>query len=186
MIGADVVGMSTVPEVIVAVHSGMRRFGLSVITDMCLPDSLKPANVEEIIAIANSAEPKLRALVLGILAHDDEREASQCCTLPNKSQRPPHAVRERWPATPRAGIILGSGLGRFADEIAIDATIDYADIPDFLKTHRDRAQGPTCLRPLEDVPVIAFQGRFHLYEGYSAEQAALPARLTKALGVERR
>jgi purine-nucleoside phosphorylase len=73
MIGADVVGMSTVPEVIVAVHGGMRVFGLSVITDMCLPDSLKPAVVEEIIAVANSAEPKLRALVLGVLAHEKAR-----------------------------------------------------------------------------------------------------------------
>ncbi len=72
-IGADVVGMSTVPEVIVAVHSEMRVFGVSVITDMCLPDSLKPAVVEEIIAIANGAEPKLRALVLGILAHEASR-----------------------------------------------------------------------------------------------------------------
>lgn len=69
-IGADVVGMSTVPEVIVAVHSGMRVFGLSVITDMCLPDALKAAEVEEIIAVANSAEPKLRALVTGVLAHE--------------------------------------------------------------------------------------------------------------------
>ncbi len=73
LIGADVVGMSTVPEVIVAVHSGMRTFGLSVVTDMCLPDSLKPAVVEEIIAVANGAEPKLRALLLGVLAHEAER-----------------------------------------------------------------------------------------------------------------
>lgn len=72
MIGADVVGMSTVPEVIVAVHSGLRVFGLSVVTDMCLPDALEPANVERIIAIANSAEPKLRALVRGILKYDAE------------------------------------------------------------------------------------------------------------------
>jgi purine-nucleoside phosphorylase len=69
-IGADVVGMSTVPEVIVAVHAGLRVFGLSVVTDMCFPDALKPANVEEIIAVANSARPKLRALVLGILQYD--------------------------------------------------------------------------------------------------------------------
>ncbi|HYO24076.1 MAG TPA: purine-nucleoside phosphorylase [Lacipirellulaceae bacterium] len=68
-IGADVVGMSTVPEVIVAVHGRMRVFGLSVITDMCLPDALHEANVEEIIAVANSAQPKLRALVLGVLQH---------------------------------------------------------------------------------------------------------------------
>lgn len=67
MIGADVVGMSTVPETIVAVHCGLKTVGLSVITDMCLPDALKPSNVEEIIATANSAAPKLIAVVKGIV-----------------------------------------------------------------------------------------------------------------------
>jgi purine-nucleoside phosphorylase len=67
-IGADVVGMSTVPEVLVAVHAGMRVLGLSVITDMCLPDALKPAKIEDILQVAASAEPKLRAIVLGVLA----------------------------------------------------------------------------------------------------------------------
>ena len=69
LIGADVVGMSTVPEAITAAHCGLRTIGFSVVTDMCLADALKPANVEEIIATANAAEPKLRALVLGILDH---------------------------------------------------------------------------------------------------------------------
>jgi len=67
-IGADVVGMSTVPEILVAVHCGMRCVGFSVITDMCLADALKPANVEEIIAVANEAEPRLTTLVKGVLA----------------------------------------------------------------------------------------------------------------------
>ncbi len=62
-IGADVVGMSTVPEVLVAIHSGMRVLGLSIITDMCLPDALEPATLEKIVAVANTAEPKLTALV---------------------------------------------------------------------------------------------------------------------------
>ena len=62
-IGADVVGMSTVPEVIVAVHAGLRVLGLSVITDMCLPDHLEVATVENILAVARSAEPKLRAII---------------------------------------------------------------------------------------------------------------------------
>ena len=66
-IGADVVGMSTVPEVIVAVHAGMRVLGLSIITDMCLPDALEPATVEKIIAVANRAEPRLTQLVTGVL-----------------------------------------------------------------------------------------------------------------------
>jgi purine-nucleoside phosphorylase len=61
--GADVVGMSTVPEVIVAVHCGLRTLGLSVITDMCLPDALEPARLEDIIATANAAEKNLRTLV---------------------------------------------------------------------------------------------------------------------------
>ena len=66
-IGADVVGMSTVPEVIVAVHAGMRVLGLSIITDSCLPDALEPATVEQIISVANAAEPKLTELVRGVL-----------------------------------------------------------------------------------------------------------------------
>ena len=66
-IGADVVGMSTVPEVIVAVHGGMRVLGFSIITDQCLPDALEPATVEQIIAVANRAEPNLTALVRGVL-----------------------------------------------------------------------------------------------------------------------
>lgn len=70
MIGADVVGMSTVPEVIVAVHAGMRCVGFSVITDMCLPDALEPADVQKIIAIANDAEPRLTSLVTGVLDHE--------------------------------------------------------------------------------------------------------------------
>lgn len=65
--GADVVGMSTVPEVIVAVHQGMRVLGLSIITDVCLPDALTVASVPEIIAVARSAEPRLTALVRGVL-----------------------------------------------------------------------------------------------------------------------
>ncbi|OAI55349.1 purine-nucleoside phosphorylase [Planctomyces sp. SCGC AG-212-M04] len=66
-IGADAVGMSTVPEVLTAVHAGLRTIGLSIITDLCLPDCLRPVNVEEIIAVANAAEPRLTTLVTGLL-----------------------------------------------------------------------------------------------------------------------
>lgn len=67
-LGADVVGMSTVPEVLVGVHCGFRVCGLVAITDRCLPDALKPTNIEEIIKVANEAEPKLTRLVTRIVA----------------------------------------------------------------------------------------------------------------------
>ncbi|HKP16456.1 MAG TPA: purine-nucleoside phosphorylase [Gemmatimonadaceae bacterium] len=66
-IGADVVGMSTVPEVIVAVQGGMRVLGLSIITDQCIPETLVPAELATIIAVAGRAEPHLTALVRGVL-----------------------------------------------------------------------------------------------------------------------
>lgn len=62
-LGADAVGMSTVPEAIVAVHAGLRTFGISCITDMCLPDALEPVNITEIIEVANRSEPLISRLV---------------------------------------------------------------------------------------------------------------------------
>jgi purine-nucleoside phosphorylase len=70
MIGADVVGMSTVPEVIVAKHADLRVLGLSLITDLCLPDALEPVNLPDILAVARAAEPKLRTIVRGVLAEE--------------------------------------------------------------------------------------------------------------------
>ncbi|MFA6468507.1 MAG: purine-nucleoside phosphorylase [Bacteroidota bacterium] len=67
-IGADVVGMSTVPEVIVAVHQSMRVLGFSIVTDECFPDSLKPVSLQEVIAVANEAEPKLTSIMKEVVA----------------------------------------------------------------------------------------------------------------------
>jgi purine-nucleoside phosphorylase len=66
-IGADVVGMSTVPEVIVAVHQGMRVVGVSIITDQCLPDALEPADIGRIVATAGRAEPQLTRLIVTLV-----------------------------------------------------------------------------------------------------------------------
>jgi purine-nucleoside phosphorylase len=65
--GADVVGMSTVPEVIVAAHAGMRTIGISIITDQCLPDALEPADIGRIIETARRAEPSLTRLIAGLV-----------------------------------------------------------------------------------------------------------------------
>ena len=66
-LGADVVGMSTVPEVITAVHLGMRVLGLSIVTDQCLADALAPASLEQILAVARAAQPRLTTLVRGVV-----------------------------------------------------------------------------------------------------------------------
>ena len=66
-IGADAVGMSTVPEVIAAVHGGMRALAVSCITDLCIPETLKPASLEEILKVAEAAEPKLTRLILKLI-----------------------------------------------------------------------------------------------------------------------
>jgi purine-nucleoside phosphorylase len=66
-LGADVVGMSTVPEVIVAAHAGMRTVGISIITDRCLPDALEPADIGKIIETARRAEPRLTRLITGLV-----------------------------------------------------------------------------------------------------------------------
>jgi purine-nucleoside phosphorylase len=63
IIGADAVGMSTIPEAIVANHMKMKVLGISIITDECFPDALRPTNVEEIIRVANKAEPRLTRIM---------------------------------------------------------------------------------------------------------------------------
>jgi purine-nucleoside phosphorylase len=67
-IGADVVGMSTVPEVIVGVHGGFRILGVSIVTDVCIPETLQPVDIHEIIATANQAEPHMTRLLRRFVA----------------------------------------------------------------------------------------------------------------------
>jgi purine-nucleoside phosphorylase len=93
-------------------------------------------------------------------------------------------VRGKWQGKPRAGIILGSGLGAVADEIEADAPIDYGDIPHFARSTAVGHAGRLLCGRLCGVCVIAMQGRFHCYEGHSAERATFPVRLMKALGIE--
>ena len=66
-IGADVVGMSTVPEVIAAVHMGMDVLGISVITDECFPDALEPVDIEKVLEAAGEAEPNMTEVITGVL-----------------------------------------------------------------------------------------------------------------------
>jgi len=93
-------------------------------------------------------------------------------------------VRQHWSTTPRVGIILGSGLGGLTEEIKVEATIDYADLPHFPKTSALGHRGQLVCGDFAGVPLVAFQGRFHLYEGHSPQQSTLPVRLLRALGTE--
>jgi purine-nucleoside phosphorylase len=72
LIGADAVGMSTVPETIVAVHSGIKVLGFSIITDECFPDSLRPVTIEEMVQAANEAEVRLRRVIRGVVETIDK------------------------------------------------------------------------------------------------------------------
>jgi purine-nucleoside phosphorylase len=94
------------------------------------------------------------------------------------------AIRNRWPNSPRVGIILGSGLGAVGEAIEVDSAIDYGDVPHFLRSTAVGHCGRLLCGRLCGIPVVAMQGRFHCYEGYSAQQAAFPVRVMKALGVE--
>ncbi|MEX2091310.1 MAG: purine-nucleoside phosphorylase, partial [Pirellulales bacterium] len=93
-------------------------------------------------------------------------------------------VRAKWQGVPRVGIILGSGLGAVGDAIELDAAIDYGDVPNFLKSTAVGHKGRLLCGQLAGVPVVAMQGRFHCYEGYSAERATFPVRVMNELGIE--
>ena len=85
---------------------------------------------------------------------------------------------------PQIGIILGSGLGNFAESIDVKCSIDYADIPNFPRTTNPNHKGRLIFGNIEGVRVVCMQGRFHFYEGYSFEELAFPVRTLKLLGID--
>src|SRR5215813_13284290 len=93
-------------------------------------------------------------------------------------------IRRRWDVRPAAGIILGTGLGNFAREIRTDVTIDYEEIPHFVRSTALSHKGQLVCGRVAGVPVVTMEGRFHLYEGYSPQQITLPVRVMAALGIE--
>ena len=94
------------------------------------------------------------------------------------------AIRKRWPGRPQVGIILGTGLGSLAGQIQTEATLDYASIPHFPRSTTVGHAGQLVCGLLQGVPVVAMEGRFHAYEGYSHRQITFPVRVMKALGAE--
>jgi purine-nucleoside phosphorylase len=95
------------------------------------------------------------------------------------------AIRERSATVPKIGIILGSGLGAFASQVADAVSIPYAGIPHFPQSTVAGHSGKLVLGTIGGVPVAVMQGRVHAYEGYSMEQVTFPARVLGLLGCRR-
>src|SRR5262245_31987709 len=92
------------------------------------------------------------------------------------------AVRTKWPHTPAAGIILGTGLGKLTEDIAAEAVIPYEAIPHFPRSTAPTHKGQLVCGTLAGKRVVAMEGRLHFYEGYSLQQVTFPVRVMKALG----
>jgi purine-nucleoside phosphorylase len=86
-------------------------------------------------------------------------------------------IKKQIPNTPQVGLILGSGLGDYADSFPHPVIISYADIPHFPQTTIVGHKGRLVFQEIEGLPVVIMQGRFHYYEGYSMEQVTFPIRV---------
>ena len=93
-------------------------------------------------------------------------------------------VRSRWSDPPRTGLILGTGLGGLAEQVANKTVIPYGKIPNFPKSTVQSHAGQLVCGELKGVPIVAMEGRFHFYEGYSMQQVTFPVRVMKALGAD--
>lgn len=97
-------------------------------------------------------------------------------------QEATESIRARWAGRPAVGIILGTGLGALAGEIAAEATIPYPELPRFPRSTVESHRGQLVCGTLAGKTVVAMEGRFHLYEGYTASQVTFPIRVLKELG----
>lgn len=102
----------------------------------------------------------------------------------DRAQHAAQTISARTSTRPRIAIVLGSGLGAFADEFQEAVAIPYREIPGFVSSTAQGHVGSLVVGKVEGIPVAAMQGRVHFYEGYSLEQVTFPIRTLKLLGVE--
>jgi len=93
-------------------------------------------------------------------------------------------IKQYMNTSPRIGIILGTGLGSVINDVEIHAIVEYKDIPHFPISTVESHSGKLIIGTLEQKPIIAMQGRFHFYEGYSMQQITFPIRVFKSLGID--
>lgn len=112
-------------------------------------------------------------------------EGSAVSTLYARAEQAARTVRSRTSLKPEVAIVLGSGLGGFADEFAEAVAIPYGEIPGFATSTAEGHVGRLVIGRVGLVPVIAMQGRVHYYEGYTLEEVTFPIRVFKLLGIKR-
>src|SRR5205807_4926424 len=116
------------------------------------------------------------------LVRTTHHSLSNMLDLYDKIQDAKQTIQKRWPRQPRVGIILGTGLGGLTQDIAVEATLPYGDLPHFPHSTSPAHAGRLVCGQLGGKAVVAMEGRFHYYEGYSLKQITLPVRVMKALG----
>jgi purine-nucleoside phosphorylase len=112
------------------------------------------------------------------------REQVASTGLYERAEHAARVVRSRTSETPRVAVILGSGLGGFADDFEDSVGIPYEDIPGFSRSTAQGHAGKLVVGKIDQVPLLAMQGRVHYYEGYSLEQCTFPIRTFKLLGIK--
>src|SRR4051812_31165403 len=93
-------------------------------------------------------------------------------------------IQSRWKKTPRVAIVLGTGLGGLAADVAAEVSLQYQELPHFLSSTAPSHKGQLVCGTLGGKPVVAMEGRFHFYEGYKLQQITFPVRVMKALGCD--
>ena len=104
--------------------------------------------------------------------------------LYERAEHASRVIRARTKLEPRIAIVLGSGLGSFADDFDDAIGIPYEEIPGFMRSTAQGHAGRLVIGKVDEVPVVAMQGRVHYYEGYSLEEVTFPVRTFKLLGVK--
>lgn len=94
------------------------------------------------------------------------------------------AIKDRIPFQPKVALVLGSGLGDYADHIQVESVLDYSEIPEFPQSTVSGHKGRYVFGYVREVPVVIMQGRVHYYEGYPINDVVLPIRLMKMMGAD--
>ncbi|WP_026704221.1 purine-nucleoside phosphorylase [Flavobacterium soli] len=102
-----------------------------------------------------------------------------------KVQKTVNYIKEKTNFTPEYGVILGSGLGSFTDDIKVEFTLPYNEIPNFPVSTVEGHKGALVFGTIGDKKVVAMQGRFHFYEGYDMKEVTFPVRVMKYIGVKK-